>query len=238
MDENIDVNTLGGKLTTFFAGNIRTIFPLTPAKESGSRQLVNWFTHDLKNITHSNCPQYKELHKSLLKRYKEEIDKAKKQPYDSLMLNTKNKAKVAWKIINTETNRNNKSINESLLSADEMNSFFVDVRSRKRPFDLSCVPLESSRTFFFGPVDEQEVFNAFFSLNNSPSADIFDINLKIPASTIDLMLVSLTLLINKTFLTGISDVQPSKIKRNKLTPDQKVVQSELRSLRKAIQTTK
>lgn len=159
--------------------------------------------------------RYRELHTLLLKQYDTEIQNAKKHACDLILSNTKYKAKADWKIRNTDTNITCNSHFQSNLTADELNSFVVEVAKelwRKIPdvtesFLLTLIYLE--------PVDEDDVLNAFLSFNNSSATDIFQLNHRILSNTNDLILTPFTFLINKYFSTRDFS---SSYKINKVLP--------------------
>nr|CAI5820634.1 unnamed protein product [Callosobruchus analis] len=138
--------------------------------------------------------------KFLSKEYKNEIRLSKQQAYDSVFSNAKNKAKVPWKIINTERNKKGMSVSDSTLSCEELNNFFsgaaIDVITELPSLNMNVVlpktPLTSASSFYLGSVSQPEVYNAFLSLNSSPSVETFEVNYKILANTIDLIIGPIT----------------------------------------------
>nr|CAI5855206.1 unnamed protein product [Callosobruchus analis] len=234
MGKNQDVDFLGRALTDFYTSSIKNNFPVLIKSHQNSAPLVNWFTDKLKHTRKQleimksisniiECPRYNDFTKFLSKEYENEIRLSKQQAYDSLFLNAKNKAKVAWKIINTERNKKGMSVSDSMLSSELLNTFFTGVAkgvitkmpSLNRNEFLPKTPPTSASSFFLGPVSEPEVYSAFFSLNNSPSVDIFEVNYKILANTIDLIIGPLTSLINKCFTTGVF---PTTFKISRVLP--------------------
>nr|CAI5821506.1 unnamed protein product [Callosobruchus analis] len=138
MGENQDVDFLGRALTDFYTSSIKNNFPVLIKSHQNSAPLVNWFTDKLKHMRKQleimksisniiGCPRYNDFTKFLSKEYKNEIRLSKQQVYDSLFLNAKNKAKVAWKIINTERNKKGMSVSDSMLSSELLNTFFSGV---------------------------------------------------------------------------------------------------------------
>lgn len=193
--------------------------------KSGTCESGFWIFFYLKR--QNNSESLNSLYDKTKFKYRSMIDDAKRKYNDELILNQAHKGKAEWNIINSELGKTSKnasvkkikSITGVVLSeptdiANEMNYFFVETPDRKS-FIHSYMPPYNSEVFTVNEVTALEVAQAAKSLKNKNSSgpDGFpDFLLK---ETIDFFIEPLTVLINRSFLTG---EYPDALKGARVTP--------------------
>lgn len=219
------------RLCHLLGQSVEYFFPLVDVTSKNNS--INWFNSDLKRLRDklmlattifkaTNSNDAKELCKNLKKQYRNKIKVAKKHTFSNYMKKSKNKAKAAWKVINTT--RKSSFKNDVDFPAENINNFFINTtdnlkKSLPKPADtfdyfLSKAPSAMS-SFFLAPVDSAEVLTAINSLKNSNSYDVYNLNSKIMKQISDILVEPLTNLYNCCIANGI---YPKAFKIAKVTP--------------------
>lgn len=145
--------------------------------------------------------------------YRKQISDTKRAEYNRFIVNSDNKQKSCWKIINYETNKYRKNIgkNKSKLSAHDLNSHFVNVANylvNNLPSTnstlkdmLARVPWRES-SLFLGPVTPSEVFNVIMSLKNKSGLDYYGMNAALLKFVGDLIARPLSSVLNSCITEG------------------------------------
>lgn len=188
------VNYLANLLVSECQMLINKYFPLRNVTGNGAP--IAWFNDELKikretlstvklMSNESSNPLYGELYKILHKDYKKSILGAKREAYENFIINSSNKAKDVWKIINLERNKSSFRRVDNNLSADDFNKFYVSVATNivsqlsiSPDFQktlLNNIPV-SSHSFVLLPIVEQDVVNAIKYLKNSNSYDVYNLS--------------------------------------------------------------
>nr|CAI5835608.1 unnamed protein product [Callosobruchus analis] len=216
-----DIESLSLFVVDTYATFIRKTFPLE--KISEKRPPVRWSNNsklremkdtlcaikDIYNITKS--PTDKRHYEAYRQLYKKSITDTRKQCYEKFIANSNNKSKSSWRIVNYETNRNNRQ-RETQLPPDTLNTYFTTIaceiilslppKNDEYSEYLNHAP-KPNVTFFLEPVTELDVINAINRLSNSDSLDAYGINSKIVKQTLHILSSPLCLLINMCFSEGI-----------------------------------
>ena len=195
---------------------------------------VKWFNDSIRNMRDTlssvrlvsivtKDPQHITLYKSLYKDYRNEITICKKKAYNNFLENSNNKVKDSWKLINHTRNKSSTTF-KSNITHDGFNDFFSGVAENiinslplvdnSSDTMLNDIP-STSHSFFLSPVTAEEVTTAIVSLSNSSSTDFYDLNSKLIKSTIDIIIIPLTFLINLCFAEGYF---PEALKYTKVIP--------------------
>nr|CAI5821210.1 unnamed protein product [Callosobruchus analis] len=201
-----DIESLSPFVVDTYATFIRKTFPLE--KISEKRPPVRWSNNnklremkdtlcaikDIYNITKN--PTDKRHYEAYRQLYKKSITDTRKQCYEKFIANSDNKSKSSWRIVNYETNRNNRQ-RETQLPPDTLNTYFTTIACEI----ISSLPPKNDEfseylnhapkpnvTFFLEPVTELDVINAINRLSNSDSLDAYGINSKIVKQTLHICL--------------------------------------------------
>lgn len=157
--------------------------------------------------------------------YEQLIMKLKKDRLNKNILDSTNKQKTIWSIINKNTGKNIHKKESDSISPENYNDFFTHIADKV----LKQIPtsqsthmeyLENSAksrdfSLFLYPVLEIEVQEVLRSLKNSKATDLYNHSVDMYKENILYLSAPLTYLINLIFETGIF---PSKLKRAKIIP--------------------
>lgn len=175
--------------------------------------LRKFFSHSIQFVSYFN--KYRNIYKKIIKAakhgyYKKRIDEAT------------NKMKESWQIVNELRGRNNASSVHSEITSDELNSFYCSIADTLGcgtaagidPLSyLSHISILES--FFFTPVDVNEIKNVFGNFKNKRTSGWDDISVKILSQMPYNILEILINAINCSFQTGIF---PSCLKMATVVP--------------------
>lgn len=185
-------------------------------------------------VTQTNDINDINYYKSYKKIYRKVIKAAKRLFNDTLYLNSSNKSKAAWSIINNNLNnkQNNKEEHEILINdnlennaelvANHFNKYFTDIpktlssknfnnTANSHEFKLN----KNFPTIFIEPATENEIFNIVMSLKNSNSSGVDNISSNILKCVAQFIKAPLTYLVNWSLNTGIF---PDELKTAKIVP--------------------
>lgn len=187
-----------------------------------------------KRVTRTNDADDINYYKSYKKIYRKVIKVAKQLFNDNIYLNSVNKSKAAWSIINNNLNIKQDSkmeheilINENLESnaeiiANHFNQYFIDIPNKlssnndNTEVDYHKFTINKNYpTIFVEPATENEIFNVIMSLRNSNSSGIDNISSNMLKSVVNFITGPLTYLINWSLNTGIF---PEVLKTAKVVP--------------------
>ena len=203
---------------------------LTPGLKISSRTLKELFKKKNESKSHFDSVYYKRYKKT----YKKTIGLAKRKYFDNLYINSDNKSKVVWKIINTNVNNKKQTRNKKIIKlntelgvlrenreiATYFNNYFVNLSNH---IDFSPVNNGANEfktkihdsTMFLDNASEEDVSKVILSLKNSTSSGIDSISSRIFKNGITFLLKPITYLIN----LSLSDtIFPSVLKTAKVVP--------------------
>lgn len=236
-DQNATVDDCADYLLSVFSDLIDKHFPFKNISLAKPRlPVTNWFTNDLKQQRQTlSClkmiadstryPADYKNYNNCKYSYRKEIQKAKSAAYIKYILNSSNKSKASWNLINQEGNRKcEKVVNDCKLDSESFNNYFCTVSTSileslptaQEDHSLFLNKMTRPTTFFFlYPVVENDVQSAINSLKNSSCFDIYDINTKILKSASHIICPFLSVIINKCFCSGYF---PNSFKVSKVLP--------------------
>ena len=208
-------------------------FPSNICKVKNS--FSNWVSPEIKRYSsyikdlyvrhkQTNNPEALTQYKSERKHYKKMLSNYKKSLNENKIINSKNKAKSAWNIFNSETNKRKVTHNislhsDGLLIEDPQEVARIFARQFTLPAqplnDMQFIPDKNYPTIFLTPVTEQEVYNIIMSLPNKFSAGVDEVPVCLLKHVAAPVSPPLADIINECFMTGTF---PSRLKIAKVTP--------------------
>ena len=173
----------------------------------------------LHDLTKTN-ENFKELYKIHKKEYKNALRSEVIKYNTNQILNSNNKQKTAWSIINQNKTKHNVGTE---ISEEDLNTFFINIADKivnilnhdNKSYLESLRKNRVSFSFYLSPVTEIEVETLIDSLSSSKSRDYFGLNsdsLKLAKKE---LLTQITYFINQCFENGI---YPENLKHSKVTP--------------------
>lgn len=174
----------------------------------------------------------REYYKTYKKVYKKVIRRAKQMYFDELIINSANKSKTVWRIINNSL-KNNASTNkfeievnghitsENSIISNEFNSYFVNLpklirTSLKQHNSISKTsPITMNDSIYLNPVTTTEIINVIQNLKQSNSVGPDDISIKIIKKCAHQLAEPLCHIINTCFQDGM---YPNMLKLSKILP--------------------
>lgn len=172
--------------------------------------------------------QYYKNYKSI---YRRVIKQAKRLYFDKIIIDSENKSRTIWKIINKNVKRNNRvsevatikinnnEISDKKIIADSFNSYFVNLpktllspNSNTGKKSVDSVP-RTENSIYLEPVTELEVLEAINNLKNSNSTGYDNLSVKIIKQCASLIAKPLCHIINQCFIDGCF---PSLLKISKV----------------------
>lgn len=203
-----------------------------------SRCDKSWYNDDLKRFADYVREVYDiykctgdmnvlELYRTAHKTYKNKIVETKKRHYDSVIKNSRDKSKTAWKVIKTMTNRASNSVGGDLsirnqqgvmtTAPDGVAALFREhfEQRQKRPASFSgCTNCKGS-TFYLMPTDRAEVGGVLSDVAVKHSAGVDDVPCSLVKYVSIYIMEPLVYVINRCLSEGIF---PSNLKLNKIIP--------------------
>lgn len=221
-------------LVKIYQSHIEKLFPLTKCSTTRLKSQPRWFNEELRQMRNklaglktiynaTKSEEDKNIYYKYRRYYKKNIEVTKKNAYSAYIVNSDNKIKASWNIVNIERNVANSGTNTKLTNND-FNDFFVTIadtivnsivdKGHEATEFLSNIQ-KPSCSFFLYPTTPQEVINAVKSLKNTSSLDIYGMNTAMLKETINIIAVPLSNLFNVCFNKGIF---PDAFKIAKVTP--------------------
>ena len=157
--------------------------------------------------------------------YCAEINKAKQISNMKFILNSPNKQKAAWEVINSVVGSSSRSVCNCRISPDEFNTYFTEIAVKtvnsipasnfSRQHYLKKTKFKVGQLFYLTPVTDREVLTAIQGLSDSHCCDTFGLNAQVVKHVARAILFPLTQIINKCFAEGVF---PSSLKKGKVIP--------------------
>lgn len=208
---------------------------------------INWITQGIKVSNQkmrllNTVKKYKNLPNDVLnyinryqKIYRNVIKEAKRKENDRIFLNSQNKTRKLWQIVNKEIGKAAQVYHPtSLKKADEktsnpqemanlMNSYFIDsveeLRASNRNSHVNYTPVPclnyQSKTMFWFPVTETEIEKVIKGLSGKPSAGVDGIPEYIVKKSLHFIKKPLVHIFNASMESGFF---PEKMKMAKIRP--------------------
>lgn len=221
--------------------SMKSAFPIRTYINKNESKEIKWFNQHIRKMRESlrlltelyeirPSPALGNHIKSFRNKYRNEINQTKQKAYSSYIINSGNIARASWQIIKSQ-NKSNTKTNESALTADDFNDFFVnvaddlikempdlnepDINSEKYMQDFQREKLDCLEGFSFKEVSCVKVREALDLLKNKSSKDIFDMNIGLIKYMKNVIISPLTRLINEAIREGI---YPTCFKISKVIP--------------------
>ena len=200
---------------------------------------ISWFNDNLRDMReklHLLIDLYKIYHapnlqiqiKAYRKKYRDEINEAKRKANSDYVLNSGNPVKSMWDIVNDNRQLKNKhSLHDNVnFNAGDFNEFFTNiapeiVQNLPDPTTSSTEYLRNSNiminklTFNFRSVSVEDVIEAIENVKPKNSKDCYDLNTKIIKFLKNILIAPLVKLFNRCIREGI---YPSCFKIIKVVP--------------------
>lgn len=188
-----------------------------------------WMTRELIRLVRKKNKLYKTFVKTrnsddliAFKRFRNQVTgrlkQAKAAYYKGLFNESKvHNTKLLWKNLNDVLNRKtrndtfeNVSVGGNIIRgqdlAEHFNAYFInacDSNCQATPYD-PCESLQDNlqSTIFLSPVEENEMFSAFFNLKNTRSLDVYDMQILPIKRVLYCILGPLTYIVNQCFSSG------------------------------------
>lgn len=198
--------------------NFHRSFPLRWFK-SKPKRASHWLTSGLRNSSKNlrslnylrkffkstwfilKCDKYRDLHRKL-------VDLAKRNYYNHRLLNSGNRQKESWRIIN-EIRRRASKTNEVGIDSDTLNRFYCGIASTlTQNLPLQTDPLSYlsdisvSDSFYFIPVEPWEVAETLTEIKNKKSTGDDEISAEVLSNLPNEAWTSLANAINNSFDNG------------------------------------
>lgn len=185
------------------------------------KETVDFAYHIYKQNRNEN--EFKTIYDNLKNNYNKACEREKQDNNTKEILVSENKTKTIWNIINKETGRSKKQINE-LLKGDEFNQYFCNITNSTTnkisnpPYTtdkyLKNVPV-NGKTFFLKPTTEQEIEIIIKKLKPKRTQDIYGLDTIIIKKVASAILSPLCNIINACFCQGIF---PDRMKTARVVP--------------------
>lgn len=205
--------------------------------DSSPHSVKKWYTPHLKNIRlflvilydkSKTDPSFKDRYNRLKKVYREEMKLAKQRANENYIMNSSNKCKAAWNIINAECGRKPKlKSNDVSLSPTKLNDFFVNVSSNSN-VDLESVnsilnsvrhnlnvPFDPNFCFHWKSVSSDDVSRFVKTLSNSKSEDYYGLSNYLIKELVEVLKFPIAYLFNWMCMEG---VYPNSLKISVVVP--------------------
>lgn len=185
-------------------------------------QPVNWFSGELRRmrdiimaINNIYCvtgdPECKAVLGALRRDYRRGIANAKRSAFNRYLVNSKNYARDAWRVVNSVRGRSAVSLPGGF-APDVINDYFIavpddlvqDLPAPARDFRyyMDAVPPVHA-SCFLKPVTPEELLDVIGGLSNSTSFDCYNLNSRIVKSVADVVQRPLLTLFNRCLVEGI-----------------------------------
>ena len=226
------------KFDTFF--NIFSYYFDLSFPMSSSREILNkesWVNKEIKEYSQyindlyilkkqSQSPELNNHYKCERKKYRKFLRNYKKSINDNKILNSTNKTKMSWSIVNNVTNKgksqttkcfrneqgdleNDPSIVANMFGAHFDLGYQQTSLGRTQPQNLCC------DSFFFFPTDAQEVISIIINLPNKYAAGMDEVPVFVLKHVAEYIGQPLADIINECFTCGVF---PSNLKNAKVIP--------------------
>lgn len=191
----------------------------------------DWVTYEIKKSSEELKDLYKllrqhhtkelqQLYQEKMKTHKNTVNNAKKNHNKNRIIDSANKSRTIWEIVNEELGRNKKQDNIKLATndhleddaseiANEFGKYFSTVSETKlqehfgKNISNKCTTsANQNQTMFFAPVDEVEIKDILTTLANKKSCGPDEVSLKVLKSVRDVISEPLAILVNKSIECG------------------------------------
>lgn len=231
--DDLNSNEITKKILEIFALNLDLCFPLKICKKTYKK--CEWFNNDLREMrkkVFSDKTKFKKTnlmfdwnnYRESRKNYKRAIKNEKRLYYAEKIVNSDNKSKTIWTIVNSERKVNCNETVSSNLTSEDLNLFFVTIADKisqtiehnlVHPLQLlKNVPVQPS-SFFMSPIIESDIKQAILNLKNSTCLDFFGMNSCMIKVALESLIKPLHILYNKCILEGY---WPDPLKITKIIP--------------------
>ena len=126
--------------------------------------------------------------------YEQSLQRLKKEQACNEILNSDNKHKTVWKIVNENRGKNKVNVDQCSVSPGNFNYYFTKVAENilenipplKKNYQgyLQNFKIENGDSFFFHPATEHEISHIIRNLKHSKSTGIYIITLSVCSKTI------------------------------------------------------
>lgn len=231
-----------------FMEHYNAIFTSKSVVVGGASVFSEWATEDLhkrrralyalyEERRFNTSDEFKEHVKQCSKKFKIDCHIAKRNYLSQKIKNSSDIIKTTWKVINVETGKSKRSMNDlklkidgkiidsSLEVATEFEHFFTDIPvSTTKNLNSSpstAVALlkgnapECSRDFHFEHVSTSDVLKAFKSINVKKTSDLWGVSVHVVKSLIEVIAPDLAVIFNNSIDCGEF---PDLMKHSKITP--------------------
>lgn len=185
----------------------------------------NWLTDEIRTMSRIKRQLYEgklqqkvdeTAYRSFCQKLKEKVEEAKKSAYSHYIINSQNKVKSTWNIINEiRGGKKNKSVDiadfkvndeDSTYILSDFNNYLLNVGLTRETCTVNdligqCVK-HVPDTFSLFLTDSDEVSAAIHSLNNTPAVGQDEIPVKVLKFCSDILSIPLAHVINASFTTG------------------------------------
>jgi hypothetical protein len=214
-------------------------FPLMSKKLSPNKTRNTWITNEIRELSvtlrdlaasckHNQNPELKRRYNALKAYYRKIINAAKRTYNDSRVLNSNNKSREIWRIINsyksnshlnssfTSVVESGKVITDMTILASRFNDHFAkDLSSRNIPTSTNYPSASFCSSLFLSPCTEKELTSIVNQLGSKMSSGIDDIPNFLVTYCINAIKDILLFLINESLRMGLF---PERLKTSKVIP--------------------
>lgn len=235
VNEKVNITVFSEYLINTLTYYVEKHFPLRSIVARTKKNHLNFFNdhlNEMRNTLSLLKSISKDSHsiidinnyKNYCKVYRKCLNDTKKRAYNNLILNSDNRSRDTWKIINHERGRNSFCNPHSNISVN----VFVNYFSTVAKVIINSLPVINATaknflqnlprtrdSFFFLPTNPNEVVEVIDNMKSTNSFDIYNINSKIIKEIKVILSEPLSELYNMSFCQGIF---PDIFKRTKLIP--------------------
>nr|CAH7738806.1 unnamed protein product [Callosobruchus chinensis] len=173
------------------------------------------------NYKHNSSEENKRLYTECKQRYDKLLKDTKIAYNKNVIMNSDNKAKAVWNVINKEVGRNKHKKNNTDIDADTFNNFFVHhaeniAKKCKTTNNLTtnCIKTECS-SMFISAVTVTDVYQYFKRLKNKKTEDLYEIGTSLLKECAIFITQPVAEIINTCFREGCF---PDALKMSKVLP--------------------
>lgn len=216
LNDHQDGNLVFSSFFDKFLEYFHRCFPTKQTNIQRSRHNNPWFDDNIRTMRttlshlqemYENNPNDENRRKRInyRYRYKKAIKEAKIKYNSQFILNSKNRSKASWQVLNKNRNTSAQTLSESI-SPNEFNAHFTNIanhlisslpKSNISPIQyMSHISTPSNLSFSFQTVTHNIVRDTINSLKNSSGRDIYDINVSLIKELKDVIISPLTKVIN------------------------------------------
>nr|CAI5865990.1 unnamed protein product [Callosobruchus analis] len=213
-DSSIELELKCEKFVFLISAAIDNSFPLkSKHANTFTKDKLQWFTPELNNIrdTLNLLREINKTYPELITKssitkyhqyYKNQLNIAKRRYHDNYIIQSNNKQKARWEIINKS--KQSRQCESCTLKPSELNNYFINIpgklikdlgKTSKDP--LNYVRRNTSSIFTLKETTFNEVRSIIDGLKNTTSKDPYDMNVKIIKHIKNIIIIPFTKLINQ-----------------------------------------